>query len=338
MDDKKRLERALAVARDFYNGSDRAISHKEFKMALEAIFPELGQPETELIRRTLIEMVEWVRKQQPHTKGFNGVEWDKFIEWLDSQKRLNPVMYGIGKSVPIDPDLNDYCCEVFSRLEKENGGVLSFPRLQHLVIDIEEWVRKSLVAKPMEDSKPFEWTPMSGDIVRLKGTENPTYSISQDDNLGDYFVFIQNDVPGLVGGNVSLTTLLRDYELVERPKSLEDKLGKMVEKLEDDGKPTDPSADFPPFEQILKEGILNYYNTFFRTDEYVLNLSKRLRESLKDEILSGIDVEKMKKEYRDRLPFDGEYAQYGDALAHSFGEGLDAMIKRVAARLTKPDE
>lgn len=68
-----------------------------------------------------------------------------------------------------------------------------------------------------------------------------------------------------------------------------------------------------------------------------MNLSKRLRECLKDEILS-IDVEKMKKEYRDRLPFDGEYAQYGDALAHSFGEGLDAMIKLVVARLTKPDE
>lgn len=338
MDDKKKLEKALAVARDFYNGSDRAISRKELKMALEAIFPELGQPETELIRRTLIEMVEWVRKQQPNTKGFNEVEWDKFIEWLDSQKRLNPVMYGFSsKSGQIDPDLNDYCCEVFSRLEKENGGVLSFPRLQHLAIDIEEWVRKSLDTKPMEDSKPFEWTPMSGDIVRLKGTEKPTYSISQDDNLGD-FVFIQNDVPGLVGGNVSRTTLLRDYELVERPKSLEDTLGEMVEKLEDDGKPTVPSLDFPPFEQILKEGILKHYNTFLRTDEYVLNLSKRLRECFKDEILSGIDVEKMKKEYRDRLPFDGEYAQYGDALAHSFGEGLDAMVKRVAARLTKPDE
>ena len=335
MDDKKRLEKALAVARDFYNGSDHAISHIEFKMALEAIFPELGQTESERIRTTLLEMVEWVRKQQSHTKGFNEVEWDKFIEWLESQKRLNPVVYGFGKGGKIDPDLNDYCCEVFIHLEKENGGVLSFARLQHLAIDIENWVRNSPDNKTNDDSKGFEWDPMSGDIVRLKGTEKPTYTISQDDNLGD-FIFMQNDTPGLVGGNVSRTTLLRDYELVERPKTLEETLGEMVDKLEDDGKKIKPSSELPPFEQELKEGILKYYNTFLRTDEYVMNLSKRLREAFKDEILSEIDVEKTKKEYRDRLPFDGEYAQYGDALAHSFGEGLDAMVKLIVNRLIKP--
>lgn len=247
MDDKKKLEKALAVARDFYNGSDHAISHIEFKMALEAIFPELGQPESEMIRTSLLEMVEWVRKQQSHTKGFNEVEWDKFKEWLESQKRLNPVVHGVSKE-RIDPDLNDYCCEVFSRLEKENGGVLSFARLQHLAMDIEEWVRGSILNKQVMSEES-------------------------------------------------------DVEVCLKEETV-----------------TNPNPHEPDENNITVS----------------LNLSKRLRELFKDEILSEIDVEKMKKEYRDNLPFVGEYAQYGDALAHSFGEGLDAMVKLFVNRLIKP--
>ena len=46
--------------------------------------------------------------------------------------------------------MNDYVCKVYEALDKENGGVLSFARLQHLAMDIQKWCN--------ERQKPAEWS------------------------------------------------------------------------------------------------------------------------------------------------------------------------------------
>lgn len=63
----------------------------------------------------------------------------------------------------IDSALNDYCCKQYDALHKENGGVLSFARLQHLAMDIYGWCKKQgeqnpeYVRKDAFVEKACEW-------------------------------------------------------------------------------------------------------------------------------------------------------------------------------------
>lgn len=50
----------------------------------------------------------------------------------------------------ISSPLNDYLCKAYSALYKENGGILSFARLQNMAIDITEWQKQQMMAKAVD--------------------------------------------------------------------------------------------------------------------------------------------------------------------------------------------
>lgn len=88
------------------------------------------------------------------------------LAWLKKQGEEKPIKFN--SSDIIDHDLNDYCCKIYDALHKENGGVLSFARLQHLAMDIYGWCKEHLQGeqKPADIVEPkFK----VGDRVRYKG-------------------------------------------------------------------------------------------------------------------------------------------------------------------------
>ena len=78
-------------------------------------------------------------------------------------------------------------------------------------------------------NKIEKWTPQVGDIVRLKGTEKPLCHLCGMTNYG-MFSFVQIMENGTGGGEISEYSLMKDYELVERPQKLEDFLDDMITK------------------------------------------------------------------------------------------------------------
>lgn len=76
-----------------------------------------------------------------------------------------PIEYGVQVS-QIDPKLNDYCCKVYHALNKENGGKLSFARLQHLGIDIQQWCKENCLPDEWRD---FHIEHINSILERLDG-------------------------------------------------------------------------------------------------------------------------------------------------------------------------
>ena len=85
----------------------------------------------------------------------------------------------------IDSALNDYCCKQYSALYKENGGVLSFARLQHLAMDIYGWCKNQGEQKPTDKIEPkFK----VGDKIKLAKEPNyPAREIIAIKNDAYYF-------------------------------------------------------------------------------------------------------------------------------------------------------
>lgn len=74
-----------------------------------------------------------------------------------------------------------------------------------------------------------KWIPQAGDTVRLKGTEKPLYYLCKRKDYG-MFSFVQIMENATAGGEISEYSLMKDYELVERPQKLEDFLNDMITK------------------------------------------------------------------------------------------------------------
>ena len=72
-------------------------------------------------------------------------------EALRKQKEQKPIEQNT--SPIIDSALNDYVCKAYAALDKENGGVLSFARLQHLAMDIQKWCDEQKQAEWSEEDK-----------------------------------------------------------------------------------------------------------------------------------------------------------------------------------------
>ena len=68
-----------------------------------------------------------------------------------------------------------------------------------------------------------------GDIVRRKGTEKPLYQLCSKTDTG--FRFVQIMDIGAAGGEFSVLTLDKDYELVERIKPIEESLKELFDPL-----------------------------------------------------------------------------------------------------------
>ena len=86
MDYEKKYNKALAIARDFYNSTEYAKSHAEIKATYEAIFPELSESSDERIRKEILEYFE-----QFENKELRGVDISDWITWLEKQKGQKPV-------------------------------------------------------------------------------------------------------------------------------------------------------------------------------------------------------------------------------------------------------
>jgi len=64
--------------------------------------------------------------------------------------------------------------------------------------------------------------------------------------------------------------------------------------------------------------------------EYLRSIAdKYILQSKKDCQIAQEMIDEMANAYRQSLPFVGEYETYGDALAHSYKMGLQAMIKKI---------
>ena len=75
-----------------------------------------------------------------------------------------------------------------------------------------------------------EWIPQEGDKFRKKGTEKPLYQLcSKVDNL--CFSFVQIMESGAAGGEIYVSTLVSEYELVERPKNTPKAIEDLLEPL-----------------------------------------------------------------------------------------------------------
>ena len=66
-----------------------------------------------------------------------------------------------------------------------------------------------------------KWEPQTGDTFRKKGTTSPTYHLCGKREDGITFSFVENREVGISGGEITMFALRDDYELVERPKSIE---------------------------------------------------------------------------------------------------------------------
>ena len=69
----------------------------------------------------------------------------------------------------IDNELNNYCCKIYNALHKENGGELSFARLQSMAMDIYQWCNE-----------------------QKQGEHKPAWSEEDDVNLVRAQAFIKN--------------------------------------------------------------------------------------------------------------------------------------------------
>lgn len=69
-------------------------------------------------------------------------------------------------------------------------------------------------------NKIEKWTPQVGDIFRRKGTEKPLYRLCGKSNYF-YYRFVQITESGIAGGELYLYDLCKNYELVERPKTID---------------------------------------------------------------------------------------------------------------------
>ena len=65
---------------------------------------------------------------------------EDIISWLEKQGEQKPITFN--NDHVINSALNDYCCKQYNALHKENGGFLSFARLQHLAMDIYGWCKE----------------------------------------------------------------------------------------------------------------------------------------------------------------------------------------------------
>ncbi len=134
----KRYDEILARAKGAnvpYYKEDIMSKVKEF---VDYLLPELKESEDEKIRK---ELIDYLKEFVPFD------DTGRYIAWLEKQGEQKAIKHN--NDATIDSNLNDYCCKVYNALHKENGGNLSFARLQHLAMDIYKWCK---------EQKPVEWS------------------------------------------------------------------------------------------------------------------------------------------------------------------------------------
>lgn len=100
---------------------------------------------------------------EPNHTFNHGERWAYIDDLLERQDKQDAIAFNDAHI--IDSALNDYCCKQYDALHNENGGVLSFARLQHLAMDIYGWCKKQNEQKPTAWSEEDE--QMLNHIIKL---------------------------------------------------------------------------------------------------------------------------------------------------------------------------
>ena len=106
--------------------------------------------EDEKVRKEIINYFRCQSEEEPTRKEIH----DKWIAWIERQGEKDAITFN--NAHIIDSALNDYCCKQYDALHKENGGVLSFARLQHLAMDIYGWCKEYLQCEQKFEMKTAE--------------------------------------------------------------------------------------------------------------------------------------------------------------------------------------
>ena len=127
--------------------------------------------------------------------------------------------------------------EIVAILTEENFYYYSV-RCIEATFDVENYTIATAIGMKDENNmelvrsanEPEEWIPQEGDIFRKKGTEKPLYQLC---SKVDYacFSFVQIMESGAAGGEIYVSTLVSEYELVERPKNVRKAVEEMLEPL-----------------------------------------------------------------------------------------------------------
>lgn len=134
-------EKAEAFTKAQMRGEEKSIWHNEDEE------PQRGS----LILLIMQSGTPIVAKIIESNHTFNhGERWAYIDDLLERQDKQDAIAFNDAHI--IDSALNDYCCKQYDALHKENGGVLSFARLQHLAMDIYGWCKKQ------NEQKPTAWS------------------------------------------------------------------------------------------------------------------------------------------------------------------------------------
>ena len=96
---------------------------------MEELFPILKESYGERIRKDIVFYIAAHHKDDG--------EKARWLYWLEKQGEHNAICRN--NDTTIDDELNNYCCKIYNALHKENGGKLSFARLQNMAMDIYQW-------------------------------------------------------------------------------------------------------------------------------------------------------------------------------------------------------
>lgn len=111
-----------------------------------------------------------------------------------------------------------------------------------------------------------EWEPQTGDTFRKKGTTSPTYHLCNKREDGITFGFVENCEVGISGGEITIFALKRDYELVERPKSIEDVVEKELNKaLQTKGEQKSWSEEDEKMKDAIYSCVDSHYDGLAKT-------------------------------------------------------------------------
>ena len=188
----------------------------------EEMFPELREVSgDERIRKALIKYYSFNKDGGSH--ALDNITPEQILAWLEAQ----------GEQKPVDKVELKFKVGDLIKLSKEP----KYPAREIISIKNDGYYFDSAVYLPFERQDDWElekpsikkdqWIPQSGDRIRKKETIKPIYLLYSKTDLG--FRFVEEREVGIAGGELSFWDLKENYELVERPKTIEEALDELFE-------------------------------------------------------------------------------------------------------------
>ena len=223
----KRYDEAIERAKNFIeNGDERE------RTIAESIFAGImEESDDEKIRKALLRF-------HKSTIDVDGIKGEDVIAWLEKQgeqskwkpsKDEMDALYGLAYITnKMDDKKDEAVTKLYQDLKREFFNGASYENMfPSSPVNSDINIKKQGEQKPAEKVEEI-WIPQSGDIIRKKGTTEPTYTLCRKEGI--YFSYVQNMDNGIAGGYLSVYSL-SDYELVERPKTIEEAINELFKPL-----------------------------------------------------------------------------------------------------------